>query len=294
MTRSDDATPARFATPRGDSPSDGHRVAGLLAELGFELLPWQVQVLEVGLELDHPAGLPIHRDVVITTPRQQGKSLLMLGVILHRLLCLSDQVILFGAQSRLTARSRLIETWWPMLSRSSFGSSLELARGSGFETLRNIDNGSSLRLLSTEEASGHGDTADLVVVDEAWSLDARTEQAVRPATVARRGSQIWTISTAGTARSEWWRSKVDAGREGVGVYFEWSADEHADPLDPATWKSAMPALGITVPLEVIRQDFAQLSLNEAKRAYLNMWVDSDADDWNVIPQEVWAGAVWKG
>ena len=286
--------PARFATPRGDSPSDGHRVAALFAELGFELLPWQAQVLEVGLELDGPHGLPIHRDVVITTPRQQGKSLLMLGVILGRLLLLSDQVILFGAQSRLTARSRLIETWWPMLARSSFGSFLELARGSGFETLRNIDNGSALRLLSTEEASGHGDTADLVVVDEAWSLDERVEQAVRPATVARRGSQIWTISTAGTAKSTWWRSKVDAGREGVGVYFEWSAAEDADPLDPATWRAAMPALDVTVPIEVIRQDFAQLSLSQARRAYLNQWTDSDDDGWNVISEEAWAEAAWAG
>lgn len=73
-------TPARFATPRGDGPSDAPFVGELLAELGFVLLPWQIQVLEVGLELDAVGVCPGHRNVTITTPRQMGKSTLMLGV----------------------------------------------------------------------------------------------------------------------------------------------------------------------------------------------------------------------
>jgi hypothetical protein len=58
------------------------------------------------------------------------------------------------------------------------------------------------------------------------------------------------------------------------AYFEWSAADDADPADPATWWSCMPALGHTVTEETIRGEYetAMLTpdgLSGFRRASLN-------------------------
>ena len=69
-------------------------------------------------------------------------------------------------------------------------------------------------------------------------------------------------------------------------YFEWSAEGDADPGDPETWRSCMPALGSTVTEDVVRSDFDSMALSEFSRAYLNRWMTSHVDP--VIPLDVWA------
>jgi hypothetical protein len=99
------------------------------------------------------------------------------------------------------------------------------------------DNGSRLELLSATESAGHGETTDLLVVDEAWvHQDAAIERGIRPTMATRRDAQLWAMSTAGTAKSIWWRGKLDAGRLGaeMGVtegscLFEWAASPDDDP-----------------------------------------------------------------
>jgi phage terminase large subunit-like protein len=159
-------------------------------------------------------------------------------------------------------------------------------------------NGSLLTLLSDQEASGHGESVDLGVIDEAWAVDARTEQSVRPALLALVNGQILRASTAGTLRSTYWRSRVDGGRTAaeVGVtedacYFEWSAPEDADPGDPRTWRAAMPALGHTIAERTVAADLAVMPLEEFCRSHLNMWVDA-VGGWQVFREDDRERAAW--
>jgi phage terminase large subunit-like protein len=281
-----------FASKAPDGPSRLSSVAEVAEMLGFTLMDWQRLVIERATV----AGA--FREVIISTPRQVGKSLLMALVLIERMLSTPDSFVLFGAQSRMTARGKLLDGWWPMLQRSPLADRFTLSRGSGFEALR-CDNGSLLRLLSTEESSGHGESADLVVIDEVWALDARVEQAVRPATVRRPGSQIWLCSTAGTASSIWWRSKVDIGRQivteapqGVATFFaEWAAPDGANVLDEAVWWQCHPALAEGhVPIEVIRADAVALPSAEFARAYCNVWSDLLDGGWSAIDEHAWKRA----
>ena len=262
--------------------------------LGFELMDWQRLVIERATVTLDPL-----REVVISTPRQVGKSLLMALVILDRLLAQPDQFVLFGAQSRMVARGKLLDGWWPLLARSELADRFTISRGAGFEALR-CDNGSLLRLLSTEESSGHGESVDLVVIDECWALDARVEQAVRPATIRRPGAQMWLCSTAGTDKSVWWRSKIDVGREiasqtPVGAamaFYEWAAPDGADMTDEAVWWACHPALAEGyVPISLIRADAVAMPPAEFARAYLNVWTSDLADaGWTVIDETAWKRA----
>lgn len=282
------------ASPARPGPSRLEPITEVAAALGFDLMAWQRLVIERATVTVDPL-----REVVVSTPRQVGKSLLMMLVILDRLLSQPDAYVLFGAQSRMTARGKLLDGWWPLIARSPLADRFTISRGAGFEALR-CDNGSLLRLLSTEESSGHGESVDLVVIDECWALDARVEQAVRPATIRRPGAQLWLCSTAGTDRSVWWRGKIDVGREiareapqgsSTGFY-EWAAPDGADMSDEAVWWACHPALAEGfVPVELIRADAAAMAPAEFARAYLNIWTADLTDGgWTVIDEQAWRAA----
>ena len=187
-----------------------------------------------------------------------------------------------------------MDDWIPALK--PFSSLFDVRLASGNEALR-FRNGSMVGLVSTTRRAGHGGTLDQVVIDEAFAQpDARLEQSLKPTLLTRENAQIWVVSTAGTpVDSPWLLQKVEKGRASVqaglrkGVaYFEWSAEEDADPGDPATWASAMPALGITVPEESVAADFATMDLSEFRRAYLNLWTKTmtvpviDLDAWAAL------------
>jgi phage terminase large subunit-like protein len=286
--------PPSSATRRCARPSHGAAAAATAKQLGFDLLPWQRQVLDAALE--HEDGRLAYRSVTVSVPRQSGKTLLMLTVLLHRMLSAPDQRLVYGAQNRLAARGRLLDTWWPKISKSPVASKFKVSRGMGGESLR-ASNGSILTLLSADESAGHGDVLDLAILDECWALDARAEASTRPAMSTRRNAQSWMVSTAGSGRSAWWRQKVEAGRaaaaEGLtsgAAFFEWSAAADADMADPRTWRGSMPALGFTVEEATIAADLQVMSPAEFRRAYGNLWPHELGDGWEVIPQDVWERA----
>jgi len=289
------ATP-RWATERTDRETFAPRVAEVASALGFDLLPWQQQVLDVALE--HEDDRLAYRDVIVTVPRQSGKSTLVLALVLWRMLAAPSHAV-YGAQSRLSARQKVLDDWWPVVARSRLRPGFSVARATGQEALRSA-NGSICRVISSDETAAHGETLSLAVIDEAWAADPSVEQAVRPAMSTKSNGQLWSISTAGTARSLWWRGKVTAGREAVdagrtdGVaYFEWSAAPGAELRDPATWAACMPALGHTVKAETIAVDIDAMSAAEARRAYLNQWLDeSDEAGWALVARDVWEAARW--
>ena len=163
-------------------------------------------------------------------------------------------------------------------------------------------NGSLHGITSNTEKAGHGETLDLGVIDEAFAQeDARIEQAFKPAMITRQSPQLWVVSTAGTDRSLYLKGKVETGRALVAAgvdqsvaYFEWSALDDADPADPATWWSCMPALGNTVQEDAVRADFTSMKLAEFRRAYLNQWPDAAPEEWQVIPQQAWRSRADEG
>jgi phage terminase large subunit-like protein len=267
-------------------------VAATARQLGFTLLPWQRQVLSVGLE--QAGRRPAYRDVLVSIGRQQGKSSLALALMLWRLLSEPDQLVLYSAQNRVAARRKLLHTWWPRLARSELADRFELFRGFGNEML-SCDNGSRLELLSATESSGHGESCDLVVCDEAWvHVDATLEQSVRPTMATRPAAQLWIISTAGTIKSLWWHGKLDAARTAVELgttegtaLLEWAADPADDPADPETWQGCMPALGCLITPATVRQDLHSMGGAQFRRAYLNLRSDEAAEGWAVIDRDVW-------
>jgi hypothetical protein len=266
--------------------------------MGIELMPWQQLVLDTALEINPLTGRLAYREVRLTVPRQQGKSTLLLAVMVHRCLGMGDnQRIVATAQTAKDARAKWFDDYVPRIEGSPLSRLAAVRRASGSEGIR-WSNGSLWSLMASGEKAGHGATLDLAVLDEAFAqIDNRVEQSVKPAMMTRPEPQFWVVSTAGTTESTYLNQKVDDGRERAlkrqtsGVcYFEWSADPDADPLAPETWLTCMPALGHTVSVETIEADQHTMPLSEFRRAYLNQRIDRRHSD-PVIDIDVWRGAI---
>ena len=285
----------RFATQRTRRRTLGPHVTRTAKLIGIDLLPWQRLVVNTALE--QARGRPAYRDVLVSVPRQSGKSTLVLALIVWTMTERPGSRVMYAAQTRGSARAKMLESWWPRLLASPLAGDLSLFRQYGAEAITH-SNGSTLQLLSSSESAGHGETVDLVVLDECWvHQTARVEQAVRPAMVTRRHAQLWAVSTAGTWRSTWWRGKLDAGISAATMgldsglcCFDWSAAEAANPADEATWQGCMPALGRLMDVETVRADLAAMGVAEFARAYCNMWPDPAGEGWQIFEKTAWERA----
>lgn len=255
-------------------------------------MPWQHELNTLATELDEEGRL-VYRQVVVEVMRQQGKSVDLLSMMVARGLRRAGTQIAYTAQTRLDARHRLLDSWWPRIARSKLAPFIDVRRGSGSEALV-FKNGSMLGLVSGTETSGHGESLDLGVIDEAWAQeDDKVEQAMRPAMMTR-DAQLWIVSAAGTEKSSYFRGKVEDGRAraqmgltDTGCYVGYSFADDEDPADPVTWRRRMPALGITVTEETVKADLDLMELAEFRRAYGCQWPDVAKPGWGVISQQAW-------
>jgi len=260
-------------------------------------MPHQRLIVGTGTEL-LPSGRPAFWQVVIEEPRQQGKSVSVLSLMVTLALARPGTMIAYSAQTRLAGRRRMLDVWWPRIYGSpGLRKLVKVRKGFGSEAYL-FANGSMIMLASGTATADHGDTLHVAVIDEAWAQrDDTIEQAVKPAMMTIDGAQLWIVSTAGTEFSEYFRGKVDDGRAmaelgatDTSAYFGYSAPDDADPADVATWYGCMPALGITVSEETVRADFTTMDLAEFRRAYLCQWPEVAKPGWDVISQQAWAAA----
>jgi phage terminase large subunit-like protein len=289
-----ESPPPTAATPRTDRATFGGDVAETARMLGVPFMGWQSLAADLGME--HEDGRMAYREVDLSIDRQAGKSTLILAVAVRRMLASPDRWLTYTSASRLAARRKLLKVWWPLIRRSPLRDMFTVSKGTGSESL-DCSNGSTLLLLSGDEASGHGDSVDTAFLDEAWSLTEAAEQATRPAMAARPNGQLWVLSTAGTRKSTYWRQKVDAGRTSAALgvtegacFLEWAAAPDLDVSDPASWPTFMPALGRTISSETVAADMASMRPDQWRRAYANQWPDETDEGWSVISRDVWQAA----
>jgi hypothetical protein len=250
-------------------------------------MPWQQHVADVILEIIPETGRLAYSEFGLTVPRQSGKSTFILAKTIHRASATkffgARQNIVYTAQTRKDARKKWEEDYAADLESSrTFRSRVQIHKGNGNEHIR-FSNGSRFGIESATEKSGHGGTLDEAYIDEAFAqVDNRLEQAFGPAMITRRNKQLGWISTAG------W----DGGSTTGLAYFEWSAPFDCDPGDPEVWMGCMPALGYTIALQDIYDEYTKAvssgKVSDFKRAYLNLWVPKPiASPDSVIDDAIW-------
>lgn len=290
-----------------ERPSDGNRVALVASTLGTPLLPWQLYTAQVATErvpspfclacAGHPAAHTCpyaYQVVVVTVPRQSGKTTLMRAVGVDRGLAMPDQGVFYSAQTGKDARER----WHDLVNavKASPLRHLATVRSAAGSERVVWANGSMFRCFAPVAKSLHGYTPPLVMLDEAFAHDEQLGNdlmgAIGPAQITIPHRQLWIVSTAGTAASVFLRRWVDQGRAGEpGVaIFEWAAGpDVVDIYDPAAWPRFHPAMVNVdgrqlVTAEALSMEANRLPRSEFERAYGNRWTRTSS---NIIAAEAW-------
>jgi len=263
----------RYITPLDPTaPTEGRQIAKLAKALGKPLMPWQRTVV-TGATEKTAQGFYKYPRVLITVPRQSGKTTLTGPVQIHRIMTRSRISAFFTAQTGKDAGDRMRDTialamgsplaplFKPRYAAGSMG--LQLANGSRLTTFAGPDN-------------IHGETPHLVTLDEIWKHDqakgVEYMGAIGPAQATLEGeSQVWMISTMGTANSGMMNDLIEQGRADTpGLFYaEWSMPEHMNPYEPQTWWTFHPALGNTISESYLQKEAADQPLGEWMRAYMN-------------------------
>jgi phage terminase large subunit-like protein len=263
-----------------------------MAALGHPSMPWQQHVNAVANEVTADGGYR-YSTIVLTVPRQAGKTTLLGGVKAHRCMTLPDFRAFYTAQTGQAAR----DTWyeWQRVLSARMPGRWRFRLSNGEETARWDATGGFIRAFPPTPDSLHGKQSDLVALDEVWSFDMERGNAITQAVVptqATRGgrAQLWVVSTAGTASSDWMRGYVDRGRASLDdpdsklAYFEWSAPDDSPHDDPETWARFHPAYGHTISDDTFRTALEQMGEDQFRRGFLNQW-PAAATSW----RQAWAG-----
>jgi hypothetical protein len=261
--------------------------------MGRPFMPWQRYVADVSLEV-LPSGRFAYQLVIVTVPRQSGKTTLFGAAMEHRALVTPAGRVWFCQQTGKDAVDWLINEHAPTLA--VFGDHVHIRRAQGSEHIKWLRSEGLVRPFPPSADALHSKATDLVVVDEAWAQDLvrgrAIDQGIVPTQATKPNSQVWKLSTAGDDSSIWWlgtvetgRAAVKAGRDTGIAFFEWACPDDLDPTAEESWPVFHPAYGLTIGPEQMRAALELLGPDEFARAYGNRWVATTA---RVIPVAVWA------
>lgn len=282
--------PAKYATRRNLAlPTIGPRIGVVSQALGAPFMPWQRQVADV-LGQAHPTlpGAFQYRLVIVTVPRQAGKTTLLRAVSVDRAVSRPRTGVWMTAQTGKDARKRWRDILEATTARTSPLAPMVKPYLSGGSERLDFPNASFIAPFAPVPKSLHGETPPLVMIDEAWAYDQAQGDAlmaaIRPAQITLPHRQLLIVSTKGTAHSAFLNGLIEIGRQAVDdphsdiAYFEWSADEHlaeTDPTGPETL-AFHPALGFTQALEDLQAEAeADPNPGNYRRGFLNLETASD-------------------
>lgn len=295
----------RHHTPRSDLPTHGARVAKVARAKGRPLLPWQRLAADVSHEYDPDTGLLRYGTVVVSVPRQAGKTKLEGDVADARCLWTPRQFVRITMQDGKTADEWMREQHFVSLEGSIFDGRYSKSRRAGAHGVYWRHSGSSFTTFPPNRTALHSKQTDLAFIDEAWAHDAEAgreiKQAVRPTMNTRRNAQLWIVSTRGDSRSEYLDEYIARARASLDIpgtricFIDYGIPDGANAEDLEVIAAHHPAIGHTITrqsLEDARDDFVdpdtgRLDVAAWARAYGNR--GSNAREL-VFPEGVWTDA----
>lgn len=229
--------------------------------LNLPLDPWQEWAVKHAGEL-LPDGRPRFRQVLLIVARQAGKTHLLTTLALFWLFKEQHKLVLGMSTNRDTAH----EAWAAACELAQEVPALADRLGrNGVRTANGqehllTDTGARYKIAASNRRGGRGLAIDRLIIDELREHDDWTAyNAATPAMNARPHAQAFMISNQGDENAivlDALRSSalhfLDTGEGDARLgLLEWSAEDDADPLDPAAWAAANPNLGRRVDHDTI-------------------------------------------
>lgn len=258
-------------------------------------MPWQQLAADIVGERTEDRTQYRYQVVVISVPRQSGKTTFLRALGVHRcLVCGRDAF--YTAQTGKDARARwrdlvkLVEAPGSPLARIS-----RAYRSAGSERLEFTVTGASFHAFAPTPESLHGYTPPTVMIDEAFAQSEESGDllmaAIGPAQITLPDRQLLIVSTRGTAESvflnRWITRAVEESPRVAGLI--WGADEDEDCYDPEVIRRRHPAVGYRLNGKLLTADdiLAESHRNtraDYERGYMNR--QSIAKN-ATVPPEIW-------
>ena len=236
--------------------TDGAIVAKFAELLGTPLLPWQRMVADVAGELDPDTGTYFYDTVILSTPRQCGKSTLVDAIDTRNSQWGPDRYIYYLAQTGKDAADHFKKYLKTIQASPLAAITTRPYLGAG-DLRQPFANGSVIMPKSVTKVAGHGVQGDKITLDEAFSLSEEAGNTILDGfmpTMATRlkatgvQPQLWITSTEGTAESTFFNQRLDACRAGEQsrrtCWFDFGLPADADPEDLDAIMRHHPAAGL--------------------------------------------------
>lgn len=240
------STKPRLAPPI-PARSDAAAYCEMAAGLGISLMPWQKTAARYLEALGHD-DRHLYREVAIVVSRQNGKTELLVPLIVKRLL--AGKRIMHTAQDRrfpLEVFYRVADILWEHYAHMfplRNGRPTKPRYSSGQEEIR-LSNGGVYSIVAPNRGGARGPTRDLVIVDELREMDTWDFiAAAKPTLTVSPDPQIVYLSNAGSAISLVLNAVRDRRETDPALaYLEWSASPELGTDDLRGWAESNPAMG---------------------------------------------------
>ncbi len=257
--------------PPGAVFSAGPEVAEFAASCGLALDPWQRHVLDVGLA-EGPDGLYSALEVALLCPRQNGKSWALAALVLGAVVVGSARKVLVTAHQHKTVLE-LYDLVLDLVKAGPFSSELGTTRRHAAETGIEFRGGRAIRFMTRSRGAGRGFTADLVVLDEAYDLEAYEVAALLPTLSSRPNPQLWYASSAPLADSEQLhliRDRALGQTPGRLSLMEWSVEPGTPLDDRRAWAQANPSYGARLTERWVEAEYRAMLPRDFERERLGV------------------------
>ena len=290
---------ATLPTPAASGNRLPH-IAMLAAWQGRRPMHWQCLVLHTATQTQHD-GRWWHTDVTITTPRQVGKTELLLWIGLDFVVMQAERRQVAQSSNNITdAWHKLVNEQWPALDGAGLpaAAGLHLRRSTANPAVeRAAVDGGNYRIISADSDAGHGGTNDAAIIDEGHTYRDDSKLVALDYTLRTTAGILVLCGTKGPndGSADWWHGYLDAARTALletdpgpdtRAFFEWAPPPETDPHNRDTWPPALPSLGHTLSWDRLIAEYERASdIASFARGTLNLYLDA-ADQQAIDPAEL--------